>query len=63
MPFPPFIYRTDHVPHQYLLLLLFLLLLLLMAVQSLVDVSLFQNCPSLYSVLLLTSPVPQAHVL
>ena len=36
---------------------------LLLALQPLVDLSLFQNCPPLFSILLLTSPVPNAHVL
>jgi hypothetical protein len=35
---------------------------LLLALQSLVDLSLYQNCPPLVSTLVLTSPVPNAHV-
>jgi hypothetical protein len=46
-----------------ILLLFLLLLLLLLALQSLVDLSLFPNYPPLFSVPLLTSPVPHAHVL
>jgi hypothetical protein len=38
-------------------------LLLLLALQSLVDLSLFKNCPPLVSILLRTSPIPYAHVL
>lgn len=37
--------------------------LLLLALQSLENLSLLQNCPPLYSVLLLTSPCPHVHVL
>ena len=39
------------------------ILLLLLALQSLTDVSIFQNCPPLFSVQRLMSPVPHAHVL
>jgi hypothetical protein len=46
-----------------LLLLLLLLLRFLLLLQALVDLSPLQNCPPLFSVLLLTSPVPHAHVL
>jgi hypothetical protein len=44
------------------LLPLLLLLLLLLALQFLVDLSLFQNCPPLFSIPLLLSPFPHAHV-
>jgi hypothetical protein len=40
----------------------FLILILLLAVQPLVNLSLFQNCPPLLLVLLLTSPVPHTFV-
>ena len=36
---------------------------LLVTLQTLVDLSLFQNCPPLVSILRLTSPIPYAHVL
>jgi hypothetical protein len=45
------------------LFLLVLLLLLFLALQSVVDLNLFQNCPPLFSVLLFTSPLPHAHLL
>jgi len=54
------------LPPPPLLLLppfLFLLILLLLAVQPLVNLSLFQNCPPLLSVLQITSPFPHARVL
>ena len=38
-------------------------LLLLLTLQSLVDLSLFQNCPPLFSILRLMSPIPYIHVL
>jgi len=38
-----------------------LLLLLYLALQSLVDLSLFQNCPLLFLVLRLMSPIPYTH--
>jgi hypothetical protein len=46
-----------------LLISSFLLLLLLLALQFVVNLSLLQNCPPLFSILLLTSPVPHAHLL
>ena len=46
-----------------LLLLLLLFVLLLLALQSLLNLSLYHNCPPLLSNLLLTFPVPQAHLL
>ena len=45
-----------------LLLLFLLLLLLLLALQSSVNLSLYHKCPPLFSILLLTSPVPHAHI-
>jgi hypothetical protein len=39
------------------------LLLRLLVLQSLVNLSIFHNCPPLFSVLYLTSPVPKAHIL
>jgi hypothetical protein len=51
------------LPLLLLFLLLLLLLLLLPALQSFANLSLFQNCPSLFSDLLITSPVPNAHLL
>ena len=47
----------------FLLLLLLRLFRLLIALPSLVNLDLFQNCPPLFSVLLLTSPVRHAHIL
>ena len=44
-------------------LLRLLLLLLLLALQFLENPSLFQNCPPLFLVLWLTSPVPHTHIL
>jgi len=38
-------------------------IIIILALQYLVDLRLFQNCPQLYSVLRLTSPVSYAHVL
>jgi len=38
----------------------FCILFIILALQSLVDFSLFQNCPPLLSVMLRTSPVPRA---
>jgi len=40
-----------------------LLLLLLLTLESMMDLSFFQKCPPLFSVLLLTSPVPQSRAL
>jgi hypothetical protein len=42
---------------------LFFALLLMTALQFLVDFNLFQNCPPLFSILRLASPVPYVHVL
>jgi len=49
------------IVHYMLLARNTFLLLLLLPLQSSVDLSPFQNCPPLFSVLLLTSPVPHAH--
>ena len=46
---------------RYVLLILTLILILL-SLQSVVNLSLSQNCPPLLSILLLTSPVPHAHL-
>jgi hypothetical protein len=40
-----------------------LIIILLLALQRWVELVLFQNCSPLFSVLLLTSPGPYAHVL
>jgi hypothetical protein len=40
-----------------------LLILILLSLQSVVNLGLFQNCPPLLSVLILTSPFPHAHLL
>ena len=46
---------------RYVLLILTVILILL-SLQSFVNLSLSQNCPPLLSILLLTSPVPHAHL-
>ena len=65
--------KTDecslHVCTIFLLLLLLLLIIIIiiiiiiLALQLLVNLSFFQNCPLLFSVLLLLSPVPHALLL
>jgi hypothetical protein len=44
-------------------IIIIIIIIIIIALQSLVNLSLFQNCPPLFSVLLLPSPVPQAHLL
>ena len=55
-------FRLSNLTHSTTRNIKFLFFLLL-AVQSVVKLSPFQSSHSLLSVLLLTSPVPQAHVL
>jgi hypothetical protein len=46
-----------------IIIILIIIIIIIIALQSLVKLSLFQNCPPLFSVLLLPSPVLQAHLL
>jgi hypothetical protein len=56
-------FTTSNLLLLLVLLLLLLLLLLSLELQSLVNISLFQNCLPLLSALLISPPVPHAHVL
>jgi hypothetical protein len=60
LPYKPIALRSRLL---LLLLLLLLIIIIILALQSLVDLSVFQNCSPVLSVLCLTPPILYAHLL